>query len=478
VFHVSAALNKRGAIWAAQRVPHDHVAVVANNYIIRHIDFDDHEHENFYWSDNLLQVAHDAGFYRGPKEGFDFAKHMAPDNRVVEYFPGMPPQPMYMVLRTWAIQRHANPSEIDSKHAIPIDPDPHKFNFSVPVQDKLSLENVMNMKREVYNNTAYDLTQGIMAGPHGSPNREEGGKWMYRMGQYARAVSISRTSYGIVSVAHPPTVHGVQQAVVWFAADMPLTSVFVPFHAASLLSTRPENYALSKYGTGSAQEFKWDSSAWWAFDFVSNFMNTNYFNMSRTYVFPLRDQLQSNLIQEEFKLRHKHNFSSNTAADFDSAWQANIVNRWWELASMLIVRYNDGYFNFADAENPQSAEMGLPKQWLDMISYDRSSIFPQIVTKVFNNAVYAHWTDSVSWNPDEWQLTSARSIAVSILAKVGSVFDTQQLKADQVGLIGQEAKSNNYVPSILGVFALMWMGAVIDRRWCRRTTHLGRPLLG
>lgn len=121
--------------------------------------------------------------------------------------------------------------------------------------------------------------------------------------------------------------------------------------------------------------------------------------------------------------------------------------------------------------------MGLPKQWLDMISYDRSSIFPQIVTKVFNNAVYAHWTDSVSWNPDEWQLTSARSIAVSILAKVGSVFDTQ-LKADQVGLIGQEAKSNNYVPSILGVFALMWMGAVIDRRWCRRTTHLGRPLLG
>ena len=35
VFHISAALNNKGAIWAAQRVPDDHVAVVANNFIIK-----------------------------------------------------------------------------------------------------------------------------------------------------------------------------------------------------------------------------------------------------------------------------------------------------------------------------------------------------------------------------------------------------------------------------------------------------------
>jgi len=42
-------------VWVAQRIPEDHVTVVANLFVIRTVDFDDHE--NFMYSSNIKDVA-------------------------------------------------------------------------------------------------------------------------------------------------------------------------------------------------------------------------------------------------------------------------------------------------------------------------------------------------------------------------------------------------------------------------------------
>lgn len=63
--------DKIGGVWAARRIPDDHVAVSANVSRIGEIDFDDPE--NFMWSHNVKSVAKKMGLWDG-KEPFKFWK--------------------------------------------------------------------------------------------------------------------------------------------------------------------------------------------------------------------------------------------------------------------------------------------------------------------------------------------------------------------------------------------------------------------
>ena len=405
VFHIMVGLNQTGAVWAAQRVPDDHVAVVANQFIIDKIDFSDATNKNFYWSANLLEVARTAPELpvrlKGHSSDFSWKKYFArsvfdAEKRGSKVFA---PVPMYGILRQWIVYRHTNQKLIDSSVPIPVS-SLTDFPFSIPKDDvKFSLLDVMNLKREVYADTAYDMRKGALAGPYGSPNRIEGSTDFGNHGQTARAISIQRTTYGLVHVASPNLASDMPSAVTWLAVDQPLTSVFVPFHAASLKAEKNQ-YAKDVYGVGNPQKFEWNSSAWWAFDFVSNTMNHNFQNMSEQYVFPLRDSLQSDLIekneviQKDMSLlaeRREFEKAYNLAASFDTRSQSETVGKWWDLAGLLIVRYNDGFFNYPNLDRPGSTSIGYPQQWQEMMGFSRDTILPQYVHKIASH--WTGWTD-------------------------------------------------------------------------------------
>ena len=61
MFHISSDPSGSGAIWAAQRVPDDHVAAVANQFVIREIDLKDSD--NVMGSANMLDVRKDHGVW-------------------------------------------------------------------------------------------------------------------------------------------------------------------------------------------------------------------------------------------------------------------------------------------------------------------------------------------------------------------------------------------------------------------------------
>mmetsp|Transcript_35384 Transcript_35384/g.77321 ORF Transcript_35384/g.77321 Transcript_35384/m.77321 type:complete len:82 (+) Transcript_35384:609-854(+) len=67
IFHILAS-DPLGtsAVWAAQRVPSDHVAVVANMFVIRDIDFNSQDYK---YSSNIKTVAEKFNIW---KEGLDF----------------------------------------------------------------------------------------------------------------------------------------------------------------------------------------------------------------------------------------------------------------------------------------------------------------------------------------------------------------------------------------------------------------------
>eukprot|EP00913_Durusdinium_trenchii_P028003 g26254.t1 len=109
--------TQRGALWAAQRVPSGHVAVVANSMIIRQIDFEDKE--NFMLHPGLKDLLQDlrrqqadrkeAKLWNGRGQ-LDWQKAVSPNMETFSYFPGLAPIPMYSTLRMWGVYRQAAPS--------------------------------------------------------------------------------------------------------------------------------------------------------------------------------------------------------------------------------------------------------------------------------------------------------------------------------------------------------------------------------
>merc|ERR1719321_2443867 len=103
--------------------------------------------------------------------------------------------------------------------------------------------------------------------------------------------------------------------------DTPLTSVFVPIYAAA-------DKIDPAYSRGTHQTFS-RNSAWWAFDFVSNWMaQVNFRDMSQRYVFPLQDALQQDIDQQRASLEAGAP-SVKELGKWQAGVQGAIVRRWW-----------------------------------------------------------------------------------------------------------------------------------------------------
>jgi len=380
VFHITGGLNgdgqwqgQRGALWAAQRVPPGHVAAVANSFIIRDINVSDPE--NFMFHPGLFELAQEAGLWNGTGS-FDFHSIMQPDLSTFSYFPGYPPIPLYSSLRLWGIFRHAA-----SRAGLQPTTAPRDFPFSVPLDHKVSHLDIMNWFRDHYENTAFDMRYGSMAGPWGSPNRAEGGKGQVeRPGQFARAVSIPRTSYTVLLQSGK-----IAEPTVWFAPDAAASSVFVPFFS-SVLTHGGGRFDRETFGEGSMKSLRLASTtlqpAWWAFDLVANWMEVSYQNMSETYVYPQVQSLQQKVANEvQSALASASKLEDRSAAGrllaiAQTNTQRSVTVHWWSLAEKLIVRYNDAFFNFPEHAPTAIGTIGYPTFWLEMLGYSNDFYRP------------------------------------------------------------------------------------------------------
>eukprot|EP00927_Polykrikos_kofoidii_P004031 TRINITY_DN11602_c0_g1_i1.p1 TRINITY_DN11602_c0_g1~~TRINITY_DN11602_c0_g1_i1.p1 ORF type:complete len:649 (-),score=88.15 TRINITY_DN11602_c0_g1_i1:275-2179(-) len=367
-------VNQRGALWVAQRVPTGHVAVVANSFVIQEVDVTDTD--NFMLHPGLLALTQEAGLWDG-KGRFNFQRTMAPNMASFSYFPGMAPIPMYSTLRMWGVFQSVAPSRglKPSKHM-------EDFPFSVSVDHRLSHLDVMNLFRSHYEGTEFDMRLGALAGPWQSPNRAEGGVGQQTVpGQFARGTSIQRTSYTVILQS------GIPQPVTWFAPDAPASSVFVPFFS-DVLATGGGRFDVETFGKGSSKSFSFGlggggqlQPAWWAFDFVANWLELSYQNMSESYVHPAVRKLQAEVDGEaRFAVAAFAGDSSPDAGKVLGEAQAHLHRRvteqWWKLAEMLVVRYNDGFFNFADDKQSTVEKIGYPAFWLEMVGFNQEAYRP------------------------------------------------------------------------------------------------------
>lgn len=380
-----------GSLWVAQRVPDDHVAVVANYMIIKNVDPNDKD--NFMVSPHLFPRLAELGLYDGPVSEFNWQEVMGGE---------LPNLEMYDLLRRWRIYSRIAPS-------LNMQPT-HKFSempFSVKPDFPISELDVMNLFRDHYEGTEFDMTKGIFAGPHGNPNYELTGRDMAHVkGGIPRAMSLMRTAYtSIVASDEFPKV--------WFGVDAPASSVFVPFWADSLRADGGNGTVSDRYTTGMQQKFD-RHSAHWAFNFVANYMGLNYQNMSAEYVYPMRDELQASVIAQVNEIEEQliriadPVIVSRKLAESQTEIQEEIVAFWWNLADLLVARYNDGYFNFPEWAPNSVKIIDIPVTFLMEMGFNDDFIRPTLHHFV---PFFGSLADALSWGQKNGPITAESVLA-------------------------------------------------------------------
>ncbi len=342
-----------GAVWVARKIPDGMISAHANMARIGEFPLDDPE--NCVYSKNVISFAVEKGYYN-PKSGESFLF-----NEV--YNPSSPDRLKYCESRVWSLFRRAAPTQEFS-------PDYHRgvqraerYPLWIAPDAKLSLEDVMALVRDHYEGTDYDMTQGLEAGPFGSPNRWRPLTWDNEDGDsysWERPISTYNTCFSFIGQMRawlPDDVGGI----CWFGVDDTYFTCYVPLFVGNTLV--PEAFT-----KGDINHFS-QESMWWTFNFVSNFANLKYSHMIKD-IQTVQQELESEMIRQVdsitnavMKLSETERIETLTA--FSNSWGETVHHRWQDLGYHLITKYNDGYVK---DEKGKIEEAPYPDDWIDQIN--------------------------------------------------------------------------------------------------------------
>jgi dipeptidase len=333
---VGPGKGKRGAVWAAQRVPEGHVSVVANASRIREIDTS--RPDWFMASKNVKQVARDKGWW-DPKSGkpFEFCYAYNPDGRTS----------FASTRREWRALDLLAPS-------LKLDPNSNNFPFSVKPDKPVSPARIMEIFRDTFEGTDFDMVKNItvtddkgrtvkspLANPFMPYDMNQvfkiNGGWGWRGERpmarwYCMYVTVTQSRAFL-----PDPVGGV----VWFGYDNPAMTTYVPIYAG--VNDLPLEYKTDGRTTGFSRR-----SAWWAFNRASTLAAHRWGEM-RKEVAAARDPLQKQLLAQQGAVErkatqlHRKNPVAAKAYLTETTKQAcrKAVKAYWKLGDLLWTKYDE-----------------------------------------------------------------------------------------------------------------------------------------
>lgn len=245
-----------GAHWAARRVPDNAVFVGANRSRIGVIDFNDPA--NFMWSTDITAYPASIGRYT-EGEDFNYTKIFNPSPYGYEF---------YASRREWRAFSLLAPSK-----NLPVIGRQDHYDFAIEPDEPVTVQKMMSIYADHLEGTVYDMTQDAAAGAFHNPHRyavNSGDKPENAKEDWEREIAQYRCSYAFVAELRPD-MPGEIGSLLWYGADCPDTTVYVPIYAGT--TELPEAWA-----TGDRKSFD-TSCAWWAFNFVNNYAQLQWDSM-------------------------------------------------------------------------------------------------------------------------------------------------------------------------------------------------------
>lgn len=344
---VGTGTGGEGAIWVAVKIPDGYISAHANRARIGEFPLDDPE--NCMYSENVISFAIEKGYYN-PDAGVPFRF-----NEV--YCPPTNEQVKYSEARVWSLFRRAAPS-------LNLSPDYHRgvsgserYPLWIKPDQKLSLKEIIGLIRDHYEGTEFDMTKGLDAGPYGSPNRWRPLSWEIDSVTYSweRPVSTYNTAFSYIAQLRswlPDEIGGI----AWFGVDDTYYTCYIPLYCC--ITEIPEPFTVGDINKYSR------NSAWWAFNFVSNFSNLRYSDMIKD-IKKVQSGLENQFIAQQDSINNKAlTLQGQERIDFLTRYSVKqgykTHEQWVDLGDYLIMKYNDGYVKDS---NYQITSPGYPDSW-------------------------------------------------------------------------------------------------------------------
>lgn len=334
-----------GCLWAAKRIPDDHVAMIPNWSTIKEIDT---LRNDCMASPNYKQFAIDKGWYNpSSNEPFIWQKAYAPIPRE------------WSTSRFWLFYSTYDPNSSkypDRKLKSPFDGmNPYvqyveelgMYPFSVKPTKQISVQDIFAFFRSTFEGTIYDMTSDpdwYIPGSDGKmtlsplatpfPTRE-----MQKLLDLNWRRNVSRGGFGMVAQLRgwlPSSIGGVY----WVYLDNQFVSPFVPIYAGvTKINPLYQTYDPKAYS---------DKSARWAYDFVDNLMYLRWQDAWQD-VKPVRDALENATFTEMVELEKKalelHKKNPEKAKELLTSYVWKRMNQnvaaYVELRNLLITKYTN-----------------------------------------------------------------------------------------------------------------------------------------
>ncbi|NWJ40199.1 MAG: C69 family dipeptidase [Geothrix sp.] len=354
--------GQTGALWVAYKLPDGTISAHANQARIR--QFPQNDPATALFSRDLIPFAREKGWFKGEDKNFSFVDAYAPLSfgalRACE-------------ARVWSIFNRAAKSQKIPMDFVKAEKGAKPMPLFIKPDEKLAVQDAMALMRDHYEGTDFDMTKDIGAGPYKLPYRWRpmGFKIDGQDYVHERAISTQQTGFSFVTQSRswmPDPVGGV----IWFGVDDTYTTVYVPISCG--IQAPPKAFA---EGTGNFSEFNWDS-AFWTFNFVSNYTYTRWSDMI----------VDVQKVQREYEGRYLADqaevdrtaldlFKKDPAQAKDYLTQyaakqtAQLHARWRKLGEFLIWKYLDGNVR---NEKGEVTHPKAPEDWLRCIVKEHGDV--------------------------------------------------------------------------------------------------------
>ncbi len=335
--------DKIGGVWAAQRIPDDHVGVSANIARIAEINLKDTD--NFMASDNIYEVAKKMGYW-DEKKTFKFW----------EVYSGKKP----FTIREFHVFNTLAPS-------LNLDFESEELPFSVKVDKKVNIRQVVELYKATYDGTEYEMIRNLKVA---KKTRSEDGTetvdtiispaahpWMSYdkrkmldgikkdIVKRHRPISVQYCAYSWIAQLRddlPDEIGGK----IWFSMDVPQLSPRIPIYCGNL--SLPESYYIC------GQDHFSRESALWAFRRANRLAMVNW-GSTKGMILPEVEKFENKVFDEiEFiENRAKELYQQDIAnakkgeetqlcktflTDYSNDNARSSINRWWELGDEFWVK--------------------------------------------------------------------------------------------------------------------------------------------